>query len=209
VDCSVCGEWGWGVLQYPSVDATTLGKDLARHLISAGRWQRSKPVTVEAFEKIRQKLAPVLGPDRPIEPGACFGPLQGRGDGMFPDFVWVGISVLVRESVFSAMREAGFPLTGVPAGIKFRKQSQESLIELEARPTARLHPSAWPRTCEVCGQNLDSRPNLLLDAKSYDDSIPLQRVLCWPNWLIGSQAFAEFVRARKFNGCVVMPAELK
>lgn len=208
VDCPSCGSWGTTGIQYPSMDISSLiGKEIPHcHLQGYGTWG---PMTVETLRELSKMLAPSLGPDRLLKPGAEFGPLRGRASGTCSDFAWLDPwTPLVRLSVFEILRKAGFDLVGVPAELTFDSKKHERLIELEIRPTARIHPSPPLRTCELCGRTPTYRGRGI-DGPTYDQSIPLQRIREWPTRILANEALAEFVRDQGWAGVELKPIELK
>lgn len=208
VECPRCDSWAMTGIQYPSVDPVTLTSDVIprRHLHGS---RSSEPMTVEVFNDVAKKLAPILGPDRPVEPGAHYGPLHGKATGKVPDVAWVKAwTPLVRESVFRKMLAEGIEITGVPADIQFKQSPQESLIELEILPTARIHPDPPMRKCELCGRVPTIRGRGV-DAATFNHSIPLQRVREWPTKILANEAMAEFVWNQNLAGADLTPIELK
>ena len=219
VECPVCGGWGSAGFEYPSMDISELDGVIPPAFLQESR--KNRPMTLDEFAELKQRILPLLGAGRPFEPATQFGPLRGTGSGKFDDFAWLSYdTVLVREPVFSELRDAGFDLIGVPADIKFRRKQPENLVELELWPTAHLHRSVCPEQCEICGRYetmVDLKmlgkasyviPLPKLEAATFDGTIPLQRILEWPTILVANEAFAAFIGERGFSGYRLRPLEL-
>jgi hypothetical protein len=160
----------------------------------------------DEFNILASKLMPIMAKDQPILHGTKFGPMVGTTKGPIGDFAWHSSWIpLVRESIFAEIREAGFPVIGAPAQLKFRKDPGERLIQLELRPTARLASSYTE--CEVCGETEVDTP-VIIDASSYDDSIPFQVVYECPNVAVVSAPFADFARKRNFTDFTLVPIDV-
>ena len=198
VECSLCGAWGTTGIQYPSVDASILEDIIPRHHIHGSK--NYAPMTIKEFSNLQAKLAPILGRDRPLIPGTHFGPLEGKGYGNFPDFVWPDPwTLLVSNTVLSDMCEAGLEVVAVKANIEFTMDQPQPLFELEARPTVMIHPSPPIGVCKLCGR-VKSMRGRKFDASSFNDAVPLQRVLEWPTRLIINESFANFITDRDLVG---------
>ena len=219
VVCPVCTGWGTAGFEYPSVDISKLDDVIPSEFLQESRKNRS--MTLKEFAELKRRILPILGENRPFEPATQFGPLNGTGSGRFDDFAWLNSwTMLVREPVFTELRKTGFDLIGVPANIKFRRKQPENLVELEIKPKAHLHSSARPEQCEICGRHgtlVDLKllgkasyvvPLPVLEAATFDDTVPLQRVLEWPTMLIANEAFAGFIAERDYTGFGLTPLEL-
>jgi len=97
VICKYChSTWAQTGVQYPTVDCTTLG-DLKEIL-------KIKPVLLEKFIEIKERLRLILGEERPILPGTHLGPSYGKAKGKLGDFTWINPwTPLVRESILIEM----------------------------------------------------------------------------------------------------------
>lgn len=207
IRCPVCGQWGSVGPWYPTVNCsalTDLGEDVAKYVKrlppSRGAW---KPMNPDERKKLAARLMPILGQERPIGPGTVFGPMVGEAKGEIGDFAWHSSWIpLVRESIFKEIQEAGFPLVGAPAQLKFQKDPGELLIQLEVRPTAKLASSYTQ--CDICGR-IEVDVSLIVDGSSFDDSIPIQSVYECPNVAVISAAFAGFIAERKLTDISLTP----
>lgn len=209
VDCPSCGDvrpWGFC---YPTLDLASLAGDIVRdlHLRDSGVLESIAPDDYRALEA---KLAPVLGPDRPLSPLTGLGALWGSAEGKFSDFVWsLGETTpLIRQSVYNALREAGFMLSAVRPELTNRRERQDPLIGFEVLPTARAHPSELNEACSTCGFAKGRHiKNVTLDAASFDDSLPLQRVLERPDVVLVNEALAQFIREKELSDVELIPMQ--
>lgn len=207
--CPVCTQWGSDAW-YPTVDCSMLAdldEDISKYIrrIPPGR-QPWTPMEIDEFKELAERLAPILGQERPIHPGTIFGQALGDTKGEIGDFAWqTRVDAYVRESVFQEIQEASFPVVGVPAKLKFQKDPGERLIQLELRPTARLASSYWQ--CEVCGRIKVNLP-LIIDGASFDDSIPIQSIYECSNTAVVSAAFADFINERGLTDISLSPIEV-
>lgn len=208
--CPVCGQWGGGAY-YPTVDCSILyelGEDITKYLYGKSLRKNKKPMTPAELKELAAKLIPVLGQDRPIGYGAMFGISLAEAKGPIGDFAWQSRGlVYVRESVFREINEAGFPLVGVPAPLKFQKDPGERLIRLELLPSARRLPSTF-KQCEICDRILEVEETLKIDGSSFDDSIPIQCVYEWPDTAVFSAAFVDYIRERGFTDISLSPIQV-
>ena len=202
---------GRGGPYYPTVDCSILyelGEDITKYLYGKSLRKNKKPMTPAELKELAAKLIPVLGQDRPIGYGAMFGISLAEAKGPIGDFAWQSRGlVYVRESVFREINEAGFPLVGVPAPLKFQKDPGERLIRLELLPSARRLPSTF-KQCEICDRILEVEETLKIDGSSFDDSIPIQCVYEWPATAVFSAAFADYIRERGFTDISLSPIEV-
>lgn len=123
LDCPICGLWSNIASWYPTVECATvaaLGDSVNKFLVRPR--ESPTPMTVAEFESLKALLEPVLGRDRPIEPGTSFGTVIAKVRGQVGDFAWsTDFSPYVKESVFKEMQEAGFPIAGAKAQLTFKQ----------------------------------------------------------------------------------------
>jgi uncharacterized double-CXXCG motif protein len=200
--CPNCGAWAITGFIYPSVDLSVLN----RVVLPA----TSLLLPVEQFNALAASLQAVFGAEHPVKPGTEFGPLRGKAKGSFGDFAWVNPwTPLLRESVWLALREAGIPLAGIRAELDFGSVPQESLLEIEALPTATLPSAVLPQKCVTCGRLQVRKPDKIsVAASSLDASIPLQRITELPTVLIANEPFAQFVQQRNLRDVILTPIEV-
>lgn len=214
VSCPNCGEVRWLGQYYPTFEVENLAKDVTRYLDRYGEADREF-LSLEEFGKLAAKLTPHLGPNRPLMPLTELGPTLGSAEGKFRDFNWPlgNRTVFVRRSVYEILREAGFDIAGVPAALTYRRERRDPLVELEVPPLSRLHPSQQPNVCTICGFSEatggrlpnEAAASVTLDATSFDETIPLQRVLERVEIMLVNEALAGFIRTRGFDGIELTP----
>ncbi|MBE9554717.1 MAG: hypothetical protein IMF05_14735 [Proteobacteria bacterium] len=209
IKCSVCGQYGSAGPWYPTVDCsnvTDLGEDVAKYvkrLPPRGVW---KPMDPDGYKNLAARLMPILRQDQLVLTGTVFGPMVGEAKGRIGDFAWHSSWIpLVRESIFREIQEAGFPLVGAPAQLKFQKDPGELLIQLEVRPTGKLASSYTQ--CDICGR-IEVDVPLIVDGSSFDDSIPIQSVYECSNVAVVSAAFADFIAERKLTDISLTPLDV-
>lgn len=213
VVCPDCGDHASAAFRYPGLDASALGEDVLRRLLF---YDLSKPhlaahrgpaeITPDEMRELADLLAPIFGPDRPFGPFTELGPAAGRAEGMFDDFCWSTTHppLFLRQSVFDAMREAGFAVAGIAPDARYRRARRDPLIEPEAPPTAHVHPKVKIVPCATCGFVTGTPAGGRLDPESWDDSIPVQRVYENPRVIVVNTNLARFIRDNKCTGVVLV-----
>lgn len=202
LQCSVCGPWAFVGVSYPTFDLAAL-PDWVRKV-------KRGPLSIATFERLRETLAPLLGPDRPVVPGVELGRFKGRLRGNVGEFVWSDSwTLFIRESIWHQLNTAGFVLTGQRASITSRAKVQETLVELEILPRARVPKVTLPRPCSVCGRIGAKVPEqVVLDSRSYDPSVPIQRIVELPTIIIVNKELASFVKEQGYRDVILKPIEL-
>jgi uncharacterized double-CXXCG motif protein len=190
LDCPSCTPWAVTGVQYPSVDPDLLRRTLGD--------LESWPVPVAEFEDIREKAPSLVDATYIIEPGTKFGPLCGRVSGKVGDFVWPNPwTLLVRERIMRQIGDAGLSLVSGLAELQFEDGTHEPLIEIEAVPRVSLASYLVPDPCAICGRRAVSKPNrMALQRATFDDSLPIQRIVELPTFIVVNQALAEFLIAQ-------------
>lgn len=223
IDCPKCGDWREPDVWYPSIDCGALlrlGEDIAKHFHSCDDFGL-KALKPEEFKVFAGKLAHELGPRRPVVPGMVCGVWAGWATGKIGDFAWRSESdPLVRESVFQAMLDAGLAVAGAETSIRARHDLGEELIQLEIPPTARFSAACGVSKCYICdkfslpkrsiiGAALGKSKPPIIDAGSFDDSIPFQRILEQPSTIIVTAALGELIKMKKFSDVALRSVELR
>lgn len=216
--CSECGEHASAVFEYSGFDVSRLGEDVTRYLLSyrptvpfRDSFSGPRELNIEQMRDLSARLAPILGPDRPFGPFTTLGPQYGTAEGKFDDFNWAlgrGRPFL-RRSAFDAIRAAGFPISGVDSKLEYRRARLDPLVEIEALPTARVHPSQRPSSCGTCGYVTQQPKGIRLDAGSFDRSIPLQCIYERPDLIVVNAALADFISDRQFTGFNLVPMNVE
>lgn len=211
--CPDCGEDGMVWFRYPEFDPSAFGEDILGRLRSYdplaphGETHRgSYELPPEDMRELLALLAPIMGPDRPYGPLTEFGPARGPAEGMFDDFSWSWPPgpVFLRQSVFDAMREAGFTVTGVAPDARYRRERRDPLIEPTAPPTVHVHLSARLEPCATCGFVTGTPAGGRLDPENWDDAIPMQRVYESSRVIVVNAALADFIREKRFSGVTLV-----
>lgn len=231
VDCPKCGEIVVCGPAYPTLNVAGLDDSLLALM------DRREPLSVAELDRLRQALADRLGPERPLVSYTGLGPLEGTAEGMFNSFAWpsFGREVLVRRSVFEAIQGAGFAVSGVTPALRYRREREDPLIELELPPVARLHTSQRRAPCGDCGSEAfmpkiavydpfpgrepegligrffsrSRRKPLVLDRDLFDPSIPFQRIRERPDVMLASGAMADFIRENELTDIALVPLPMK
>jgi hypothetical protein len=209
VNCPECGDIRstWGLL-YPSIDIGALGNETLDLLDCEGGRRRREPLTLEQYRALEERLAPILGPGRPLAPSAGLGPSTGGAAGAFPDFAWGSgppRDLYMRRSVFEAFRDAGFDLTGVEPNLEYRRERKDPLIELEILPGLHIHKSQRPEPCPTCGFAGKRPEGIRIDPNDYDDSIPLQRIHERAEFIVANAAFVALIREQGMTDVRLSP----
>lgn len=106
VICPLEGAWATTGISYPTVDVALLDSrvgELPAH-----------PVSIEDYRALVARIEHITGPDRPLRPGANFGPLHGTARGSLGAFVWANNwTVLVRRSTLQELLSLGFSLAAL------------------------------------------------------------------------------------------------
>lgn len=206
-ECPVCGIWATTGLSYPSIKCSTVSsvdERVFKYLDDVA--DDPQIMNMEEFRFVSNALSQALGVKRPINPGVEFGHLRGAGHGDFGDFAWPDSwTPVVRKPVFEAMLEAGFDLTGISTELELSGNIREKYIEIEALPTARLSTSSGVEICTVCGRAETENARRIIDAASFDDAIPVQRIWEFPTTVVVNAPFAQFVRDHNLSEITVTP----
>lgn len=202
IQCPVCGAWAMTGIIYPSIDVSSINK-LPLPV-------KPSPVSVENFNRLASGIAQILGAGRPLMPGTELGRLHGKAKGSFGDFAWVNPwTPLLRESVWHMLNRAGIGLVGERANLNFGKQAHESLIELEVITKAKLISSLVPEKCAICGRLPMRKPDsVMVDAASFDSSVPLQRIVELPTVLVANESLAHFIQQNDLRDVLLSPIEV-
>jgi hypothetical protein len=197
LDCPRCSPWSTSGLIYPTISPRTLPIALQ----TAGK-NESGPLSVEEWNRLRQIGRTWANDDVLIEPGARFGPIEVDVSGSALDFSWLGLfRPLIRETAFASLRGSGHPVEGATAKTRWKSAGQERLIEPEIRPRVRLAERQRGKTCPICGRREQVAPEkIFLDKSSYDSSVPLQRILELPTFIVASDAIRGAIDAQEFRG---------
>ncbi|NMO19070.1 hypothetical protein HPC49_15645 [Pyxidicoccus fallax] len=199
VHCPTCDEVGGGIGEaYPSVDLSELP--------DRRKYGARVEEDFEEFTRMRDAVRPLAPVDAPLEPGAEFGPLIGRGRGPFPQLVlmhpWI---LLIRREALEQLQAEGLRgLTGCKTQLRFRDKNPPELLELQIEPRGLLHRDCLPRllppACVTCGRrDFSLPPTPLLDAASLPTDRDLFRLANFQTVMVGTERFVETVRRLGFE----------
>jgi uncharacterized double-CXXCG motif protein len=198
VHCPAChSTWGGGPV-YPGTDLSGLPQ--AKKLESAYLEEN-----FEEFERLRERVRPLIPPGAPLWPGTRFGPLVGTARGNFaPLTLQYGDSLLIRREALEQLRAEHIQgLQGYSTQLRFRQKQSPELLELQLPHHGLLHPDCLPsdqRTpCARCGRwgfSLPKRP--LLEAASLPGHPDLFQLKGFATLLVGSERFVATVHRLGF-----------
>jgi hypothetical protein len=187
--------------EYPSIAP----KDLP---LALRRAARSSGLSVEAWQSLREQVGSSLPTDVQLEPGTEFGTLSADVRGNLPDAVWRGSWTLVlRQAVYEQLLNDGFDLRGRSVKVNWKGGGTPAkLTEVEVRPGVKLHGWRSFRPCHVCGRiGLKAPDTIILDRETYDPSIPIQRIVDLPTYMVVSPAMKQAIERLGLSG-VAFPA---
>lgn len=195
MDCPECTAWGTMGSEYPSIAP----KDLP---LALRRAARESLLSVEAWRALREEVGSVLPADVQWGPGTEFGALAADVRGNLPDAVWRGSWTLVlRLSVYEQLSNDGFDLRGRSAKLNWKGGSPAKLTEVEVRPGVKLYGWRAFGACEVCGRvGLTAPDTIVLDRKTYDPTIPIQRIVDLPTYIVVSPAMRQAMERVGLSG---------
>ncbi|MCP3141740.1 SitI6 family double-CXXCG motif immunity protein [Pyxidicoccus xibeiensis] len=177
--CPTCSAGGGiGGLNYPCVELSSLPAPELKKLSSPG------PIPRPGFERLRELVRPLAPAWARLESGVGFGPLTGKGSGLFGDlFAYLGSDLLVRVEALAELREAG--LRGLeqacPLQVRFRGNNPPEFHEVQLEFRGQPHPDCVsPKSkppCPTCGYaDIRYLPTLILDAASMPSDLDVFRL---------------------------------
>ncbi|MFP2924221.1 double-CXXCG motif protein [Pyxidicoccus sp. 3LG] len=177
--CPTCGAGGGiGGLNYPCVDLASLPAPELEKLSDS--W----PVPRPEFERLRELVRPFTPSWARLESGVGFGPLSGKGSGLFGDLVaYWNSDLLVRVEALGELREAG--LRGLeqacPIQVRFRGKNPPEFHEVQLEFRGQPHPDCVsPKSkppCPTCGYaDIRYLSPLILDAASMPSDLDVFRL---------------------------------
>lgn len=200
IHCPLChATWSAASEAYPCTDLSGLDE---RKEYEEARLEED----YTEFERLRERVRPLVPAGAPLRPGASFGPLVGSARGRFGQLVmqyeW---TLLVEREALAQLHAAGVRgLKGCPTQLRFRQKSAPELLELQLEPRGRLHPDCLPPDrkppCEKCGRvGLSLPKQRVLDAASLPDDRDLFRLADFGTVLIATERFVDTVRRLGFE----------
>lgn len=200
VTCPLCkATWSIGSEAYPCVDLSEVEE---RKDYEEARLEED----YEQFERLRQRVRPLVPVGAPLRPGASFGPLVGSARGRFGQLVmqYEWALLVEREALVRLQAEGVRGLRGCPTELRFRQKSAPVLMELQVEPRGGLHPTCLPPDrkppCEKCGRaGLTLPKQRVLDAASLPEDRDLFRLADFGTVLVGTERFVDTVQRLGFE----------
>lgn len=163
---------------------------------------RQTVLSPDEFQRETAEIRKILGPDRPAIPGMGLGPLQSayvHGDPA--PLMWSSLwFLLIDHRLLKEAEIAGIKLCVAKTLVTLESTRRKSWFEIEALQTAKVHSVMAPPRCDICGRRpFKNYKTITLDAKSYDDSVALQRTDALAV-LIASPTFGRFLIERDVPG---------
>ncbi|WP_224248062.1 SitI6 family double-CXXCG motif immunity protein [Hyalangium gracile] len=194
IQCPTCHAiWSDGSDAYPSVDLSGFPE---REKYSA-RLEKD----YAEFERLRERVRPLVPPGVQLGPGTKLGPLVGAARGEFgPLCLHNPWTLLMRPEPLERLASEGVRgLKGYRTELRFRQKKPPELLELELLPTGHVHPDCLPADrpapCTRCGRRGWTLPEApILDASTLPDPPDLFRMGDFMTMLIGTERFVEAVR---------------
>jgi uncharacterized double-CXXCG motif protein len=203
--CPACkATWADTSFAYPSVDLTSVAA------LAKFEWPGAEPI--EEYERMRELVRPLLPPGAVVEPGSCFGPLVGKAQGRFGQFVsnYADVLLVRREALEKLQAEGLRGLKGCRMEVRFRQRNSPELLELELLPVGRLHPKCLPPDleppCPRCGrQGLSMPKEPVLDVATLPPDLDLFRLVDMSSVVVCTERFAEACQRLGLDGIVFLP----
>ncbi|QDE92419.1 hypothetical protein BHS06_27485 [Myxococcus xanthus] len=209
--CPVCRAGGgtpW--LAYPCVDLSSLPRDELKKL--SDPW----PVSREEFSRLKALIAPLAPPWALLEPGAQFGPCEGKGAGRFgPLFMQDAPTLFVQRAAFERLNAAGVRgLQGASVEVRFRGKAPPELLQLQLELHGLLHQACLPKEreppCPACGASKQAWPRtVVLDAASLPGDRDVFRHRQGWATVIVSERFVEAVNDLELDGVTFEELEVR
>jgi uncharacterized double-CXXCG motif protein len=158
------------------------------------------------FERLRERIRPLVPAGVPLWPGSYFGPLVGTARGQFKElympFNW---TLLIRRASLEQLQAEGVQgLVSCRTELRFRQKQVPDLLEVQVESRGLLHPDCIPpdkRTpCAKCGRwgfSLPQEP--ILDAASLPKHLDVFRLANFSTLIIASERFVDTVRRLQFE----------
>ncbi len=207
--CPVCkSTWSGGAKVYPSVDLTPV--------LALADFEEARTEPIEEYERQSELVRPLLPPGAQLEPGAAFGPLVGKAQGRFGQFVSnYSFLILIRREAYEQLQSE--PLRGLKGcrmEVRFRQRNPPELLELELIPNGRVHTDCLPPDrkppCPRCHRRGIPLPkDLLLDATTLPTELDLFRLEDFPTVVVCTKRFVEACQRLGLDGLAFAPLPVR
>jgi len=200
VHCPACGvTWSDGSDAYPSVSLSELPE--------RSELEEPRPEPFNEFERLRERVRPLVPSHIPLWPGTKFGPLVGSATGTFGHlYMQNPWTLLARREAVERLREVGVQgLKGCPTEVRFRQKNHPDLLEMELEPYGVLHPDCIPLDreplCAKCGRDAYRRPeDPVLEAASMPEHTDLFRLKGYTTMILCTEHFRDAVERLELDG---------
>ncbi|HYO51837.1 double-CXXCG motif protein [Archangium sp.] len=207
--CPACKTtWSGCAKTYPSVDLTPVA--------TLADFEKTRAEPAEEYERLCELVRPLLPPGAQLEPGAAFGPLVGKAQGRFGQFVsnYSCLLLVRREALEKLQAESLRGLKGCRTELRFRQRNSPELLELEILPMGRAHPDCLPPDrqppCPRCGyQDLSLPEELILDAATPPSHLDLFRLEDFPTVIVCTERFVGACKRLGLDGVTFQPLPAK
>jgi uncharacterized double-CXXCG motif protein len=206
--CASCKATWSATSTYPSVDLTPVA--------SLADFEEARAEPVDEYERLCELVRPLLPPGAVLKPGMGFGPIVGKAQGRFGQFVhpvpWV--LLVQRESLEKLQAEGLRGFKGCPTFLRFRQRASPELLELEVLYVGRMHPDCLPSNrkppCSRCGYKAMPLPaEPLLDASTLPSHLDLFRLEDYSSVIVCTERFADACKRLGLDGIVFRPLPTK
>lgn len=202
VECPRCGVWGSWSVEYPAFQFDFLSKR---------EFRLERVVTLNEFDKIRQRFAEACGRPVNLIPGASIGRPTGRCTAAkLSDFIWGRVCFpQVSRRARDLLENEGLSLTTAECDIRCRGRKIDSHVAIHLEPVRLLDEEGLDQhgliLCDVCGGY-----NLRTDRPKNPDPWRVKRS-DWPegehlvlseatSGILASPEFIRAVRKHKLTG---------
>jgi len=191
IKCPACGTtWANTGLAYPRVDLSDLP--------CVEAYQDQWPIAPDRFDKLRDKVLPLVPPKSLVLPGTEFGPLTGDIQGQFDHavFIWVNPwTLLLRRDAQQYFHNSGvlLPIT-VDTNLTYKGEYCSTLMELQIEARASILQDDKTKSsgaaCFLGGYRLMLRPEpLVIQETSLPDDLDLFRPKEFTTLILATERF--------------------
>jgi Protein of unknown function (Gmx_para_CXXCG) len=202
IQCDACGEiWSQTGVSYPSLTDVGLLQEISN--------LQAPVLSVTHFNVLRRKICRFFD-FRYFGPGTSVGPIGGKFDGRFNAVVWpTPWCPLVPDVLLGKRGAKELKLTLVKSNLLLPADQRGLMFEIEATPTARLRKCKETDICGGCGRANHTVPDkIIIDRKTFNRDLPLQRVLETPTVLVANADCASFLKSEGWGGLTIREMEL-